>query len=208
MTEQLLGTVLCAAEAEADRCAIGRIFRAAGFQVMEASSGGSLVRWAVEKPDLIVLIGTMGHLDPYEACRYIRSEPSLAAIAVLILFDGPVTRQDRARALESGADDYLGGPVEPAELIRRALALLQARREQPAMMQRSGLSKAEAEDLLDWLENNGFPPAETAHVDGRGFVVRWRARPANSNHSGRGSLLQALRRMVSGMWSCCGKRQS
>jgi hypothetical protein len=32
---------------------------------------------------------------------------------------------------------------------------------------------AEAEALLDWLENHDGPAAEVVYEDGHGFVVRW-----------------------------------
>jgi hypothetical protein len=40
---------------------------------------------------------------------------------------------------------------------------------------RRGLTKAEAEDLLDWLEANGYRRFELDFADGEGFVVRWQA---------------------------------
>lgn len=36
----------------------------------------------------------------------------------------------------------------------------------------SGLTKAEAEDLLDWLEAAGYEGCEVAYVPGEGFRVR------------------------------------
>jgi hypothetical protein len=38
-----------------------------------------------------------------------------------------------------------------------------------------GLTKGEAEDLLDWLEANGYRCFELDFADGEGFVVRCRA---------------------------------
>jgi len=36
----------------------------------------------------------------------------------------------------------------------------------------SCLTKAQAEDVLDWLEANGRSPAHLSHVAGQGFLVR------------------------------------
>src|SRR5262249_20238307 len=44
----------------------------------------------------------------------------------------------------------------------------------PRMMCRSGLSKTEAENLLDWLEANGYQKRELLWLDGSYFTVRWR----------------------------------
>jgi hypothetical protein len=37
----------------------------------------------------------------------------------------------------------------------------------------SGLTKTEAEELLDWLENRGVQDCQVAYVEGQGFTV-WR----------------------------------
>jgi hypothetical protein len=39
-------------------------------------------------------------------------------------------------------------------------------------VQGAGLTKTEAEDLLDWLEANGYPLAELDYIPGKGFTVR------------------------------------
>jgi hypothetical protein len=37
----------------------------------------------------------------------------------------------------------------------------------------TGLSKSEAEDLLDWLEVHGCRQVRLSHADDSGFVVRY-----------------------------------
>ena len=39
------------------------------------------------------------------------------------------------------------------------------------------LTKDEAEQVLDWLQNNGYVSLEVAYDEGQGFVVRWRSPP-------------------------------
>jgi hypothetical protein len=36
----------------------------------------------------------------------------------------------------------------------------------------AGLTKAQAEDWLDWLEAHGYPPAQLCYQEGQGFAVR------------------------------------
>jgi hypothetical protein len=38
----------------------------------------------------------------------------------------------------------------------------------------AGLNERQAEELLDWLEANGFAQREVSFGDGTGFTVRWR----------------------------------
>jgi hypothetical protein len=53
--------------------------------------------------------------------------------------------------------------------------LLGGRLEAPLMRTRrvGGLAKAEAEDLLDWLEANGYERRDVAYKEGKGFVVQY-----------------------------------
>jgi hypothetical protein len=50
----------------------------------------------------------------------------------------------------------------------------------PGLFCRRGLTKEEAEDLLDWLEANGYRRFELDGAEGGGFEVRWQARPARN----------------------------
>jgi hypothetical protein len=38
------------------------------------------------------------------------------------------------------------------------------------------LTKDEAEQLLDWLQSNGYCSLEVAYEEGHGFAVQWRSR--------------------------------
>jgi hypothetical protein len=40
-------------------------------------------------------------------------------------------------------------------------------------MGKSGLTKTEADDLLDWLEANGYEHYELVAVNDQSFAVRW-----------------------------------
>jgi two-component system, chemotaxis family, response regulator PixG len=69
------------------------------------------------KPDLIFLDLLMPISNGYEICEQIRKTPSLKAIPVVILTakDGFV---DRMRAKFVGANEFLGKPVCPTEVLR------------------------------------------------------------------------------------------
>jgi len=80
------------------------------------------------RPDLIILDVIMPHLDGFEVCRRLRSDPVLADIPVIFL-----TAKDRVEhkleGFEAGADDYMPKPFDLRELIMRIKAVL--RRSQP-----------------------------------------------------------------------------
>jgi len=75
------------------------------------------------KPDLVILDLRFPVLGGLEVCKIIRSNPEISSIPILMLTvqNSPV---DRIIGLESGADDYLGKPFSPDELIARIKAIL------------------------------------------------------------------------------------
>ena len=91
-----------------------------GCRVTSTTGGReALERFASEAFDLVVLDVSMPPPDGLEVCRRIR-EVSRVPILMLTVRDGT---EDKVRALETGADDYLTKPFDPAELIARLRAL-------------------------------------------------------------------------------------
>ena len=58
-------------------------------------------------------------MDGYTAARKIRAleDPSLARIPIIAL-SANAFDEDRAKALESGMDDFISKPINTAELVR------------------------------------------------------------------------------------------
>ena len=71
-------------------------------------------------PDLIVLDVTMPEMDGFETLRHIREVSTIPVIMLTVR----QTDQDKIRGLDLGADDYLGKPFNPRELLSRIRALL------------------------------------------------------------------------------------
>jgi len=93
----------------------------AGYSVVDARDGEqALDLAAAELPDLVVLDVMLPKLDGFEVCRRIR-EFSLVPVVMLTARGEPV---DKLRGFEMGADDYLGKPFVPAELLARVRAVL------------------------------------------------------------------------------------
>ena len=72
-------------------------------------------------PDLIVLDRMMPNGDGADACRKLREQGEDIPIILLTARDETV---DRVIGLEAGADDYLGKPFDPRELLARIEAVL------------------------------------------------------------------------------------
>ena len=80
------------------------------------------------QPQLVVLDLMMPGEDGLAACRRLRARGETLPIIMLTARDEPV---DRVIGLEMGADDYVGKPFDPRELVARIEAVLR-RGAQPA----------------------------------------------------------------------------
>ena len=102
--------------------------RGAGMAVIVAADGLTALRTARERrPDLIVLDLMLPEMRGEEVCRQLRADRETAAIPVLML-TAKGDPADRIAGLEVGADDYLGKPFSPRELILRVEAILRRAR--------------------------------------------------------------------------------
>lgn len=99
-----------------------------GFEVSIAEDGKALNRLLLrESADLIVLDLMMPGEDGLSICRRLRAAHDRTPIIMLTAKSEDV---DRIVGLEVGADDYLGKPFNPRELLARIHAVLR-RRPQP-----------------------------------------------------------------------------
>ncbi|MCA3237277.1 MAG: two-component system response regulator OmpR [Curvibacter sp.] len=96
-----------------------------GFEVSQAEDGKSLTRILLrETVDLIVLDLMMPGEDGLSICRRLRAANDKTPI---IMLTAKVEDVDRIVGLEVGADDYLGKPFNPRELLARINAVLRRR---------------------------------------------------------------------------------
>ena len=65
----------------------------------------------------------MPDLDGYQVLRMIRSDNLLKSVPVIML-TAKSGVEDRIKGLERGADDYMGKPFDPRELILRINTVL------------------------------------------------------------------------------------
>ncbi|MBW4665154.1 MAG: response regulator [Chroococcus sp. CMT-3BRIN-NPC107] len=113
---------------DANRYVHTRMLQRAGFNVIEAGTGLQALQIVAEtKLDLIVLDVKLPDIHGFEVCRRIKADPTTASIPVLHLSASFVQMEDKAEALEGGADGYLTQPVEARELIATVNALLRMR---------------------------------------------------------------------------------
>jgi len=103
---------------------IAHYLRKAGWQAhVEASGDEGLAYARREAVDLIVLDVMLPGLSGLEVCRALRANAATAAIPI-IMVTARADEGDRIMGLELGADDYLGKPFSPNELVARIKALM------------------------------------------------------------------------------------
>jgi len=111
---------------------VGDYLRNAGFDVTTAGSlGAGRERLAAENFDALVLDLMLPDGDGLDLCRELRANPRTRSLPLLML-TARGEPLDRIVGLELGADDYLGKPFEPRELLARVKALLRRAAPQPA----------------------------------------------------------------------------
>ena len=104
---------------------LNRYLTQEGFEVMVAEDGKALNRLLLrETVDLIVLDLMMPGEDGLSICRRLRAANDRTPIIMLTAKGEDV---DRIVGLEVGADDYLGKPFNPRELLARVHAVLRRR---------------------------------------------------------------------------------
>lgn len=94
------------------------------LEIHNASSGSAGLSMARQlKPDVILLDVAMPGIDGFEVLEALKGEPELHDIPVIFL-SGSADTEDKVRALEMGAIDFVSKPFEIIELKARVRAAL------------------------------------------------------------------------------------
>ncbi|MEJ2747760.1 MAG: response regulator [Anaerolineae bacterium] len=97
-----------------------------GLATIMAKDGPSaLTAVRTEKPDLIVLDIMMTGMDGFEVLQRLKDDPDLARIPVIFLTTLS-SKEDKLRAFNLGAEDYLTKPFQADEFIAHVMAALRA----------------------------------------------------------------------------------
>jgi two-component system KDP operon response regulator KdpE len=124
------GSVLIVDDEPSLRKVLRTSLSASGFTVEEARNGEEAVT-AVQQHgfDLIVLDINMPGMGGVEACQRIREFSPRIGIVMLTVRD---LEEDKVRALEAGADDYVSKPFRLRELVARLRSVLRRSKVQSA----------------------------------------------------------------------------
>jgi len=101
--------------------ALSRVLRDAGFDVDAASTAAeALDRAALRVPDAVIVELTLPDGDGVDVCRRLRDWSAMPLIVVSATDD----EDEKVRALDAGADDFVVKPFAPRELVARLSAFL------------------------------------------------------------------------------------
>lgn len=95
-----------------------------GYQLTYAPSAlEAIQKLDALQPDVILLDVMMPQMDGIEACRQIKANPNWKHIPIIIV-TALTSKEDLARSLDAGADDFISKPINSLELRARVRSML------------------------------------------------------------------------------------
>jgi CheY-like chemotaxis protein len=117
-------TLLLADDSVTVQRVIALTFAEEAFRVVSVSDGQAAIdRVAAQPPDIILAGTTVPGVNGYELARFVRSQPALNDVPVLLL-TGAFETVDPAQLKASGASGVLEKPLDPTIVISRVKELL------------------------------------------------------------------------------------
>jgi adenylate cyclase len=120
-------TILAVDDQPANLRLLDAVLSPRGYRVVSASSGDQALELLPSAgADLVLLDIVMPGIDGYEVCRRIRSAPETAFLPVVMITASG--NQEKTRAIEAGADDFVSKPFDQSELLARVASLTRIKR--------------------------------------------------------------------------------
>jgi adenylate cyclase len=125
MTETI--TILAVDDQPANLRLLDAVLLPRGYRVVHATSGEQALELLPSSGvDLVLLDVVMPGIDGYEVCRRIRSASETAFLPVVMITASG--HQEKKRAIEAGADDFVSKPFDQSELLARVASLARIKR--------------------------------------------------------------------------------
>jgi CheY-like chemotaxis protein len=110
-------TILNVDDNEANRYAITRVLKRAGFDVIEAKTGREALDVAGSCPALIILDINLPDMLGFDVCRRLKSDPLTCDIPIVHISATYPTQAVGNESLHSGASRFLEHPQDPLQIV-------------------------------------------------------------------------------------------
>ncbi len=123
LKEQL---ILIVEDVAFNRILLREIFESAGFtNIIEAENGSEALEKTVkDQPKIVILDLSMPIMDGFEYCKKIRKEQEFQEMPIIVQ-TASAESDEKAKAFEAGATDFIAKPIDERELIARTMVHLE-----------------------------------------------------------------------------------
>jgi len=135
--------ILVVDDVEQNLALLGALVRSLGYEVETARDGLEALAKLALGVDLVRLDVMMPGLDGYEVARRVRADARTQDLPI-ILVTVLDSREDRVKAIQAGASDFIAKPVDKTELLVRISSQLRLKEAQDALKR----SQAELEERV------------------------------------------------------------
>lgn len=98
-----------------------------GYEVIKAENGTeALKRISEQNADLVLLDVMMPGMNGFEVCKRIKEDERFRNIPV-VMITALRSKEDRIRAIEAGAEDFISKPFDQGEVLARIKVLLEVK---------------------------------------------------------------------------------
>ena len=130
---------------------IETILNTQDYQLHYAASGKDAITYLdTFRPDLILLDVMMPVMDGIEVCKNIKALPKWQAVPI-IMVTALKSKEDLARCLNAGADDFISKPLNSLEFRARVSSMLRIKEQHDRLERANALIHAQLEASLEGI---------------------------------------------------------
>ncbi|HVS00199.1 MAG TPA: HD domain-containing phosphohydrolase [Thermoanaerobaculia bacterium] len=124
--------ILVVDDLDHNRILLGGLVETLGYEVETARDGLEALAKLPLDVDLILLDVMMPGIDGYEVTRRVRADPIFCDLPIIVV-TALDNREDRVRAVQAGANDFIAKPIDKTELLVRLSSQLKLKEAQDAL---------------------------------------------------------------------------